>query len=211
MSNVAKKNDTNTISAEAALLSGDQSNAVRFDKAAEVYAKKADKLGKSKTAADKALFLTVQAGIVLAANDPSIKRADFMPLETTKGKDGKPVVKQKQGRFGGAVGNVNQANCISKAVCNKKVQDAISDATPAGQDTNIAIVESVCIANKWTSYKKLTKATAVKRDKYPLNSAGEKRMGEIEAAEREINPAGIENSNSAGLRQYLHSIEAYRK
>ena len=211
MSNVAKQINTNTISAEDALLSGDQSNAVRFDKAAEVYAKKAVSLGKSKSAADKALFLTVQAGIVLAANDKSVKRVDFMPLETTKGKDGKPVVKQKQGRYGGAVGNTNQANRISKAVCNKMVQAAISDATPDGQDANIAIVEAVCIANEWTSYVKLTKATAVKRDQWPLNEAGKKRMLELEKDQRSLHVAGDEKSNSDGLCKWLHSYEAYRK
>jgi len=211
MSKPNQNTNTNTATAESALLSGEQTNAVRFDEAAELYAKKAVSLGKSKSAADKALFLTVQAGIVLAANDKSVRRADFLPLETKKGKDGKPIVTQKQGRFGGAVGNVNQANRIAKAVCNKQVQATVADATPDGQDTNIAIVEAVCIAKKWTSYVKLTKATAVTRDKYPLNAAGMKRLEEIESDERKINQAGVAKSNNAGLRQYLYSIEGYRK
>ena len=211
MSKALLNTNTNTATAESALLSGDQSNAVRFDEAAEVYAKKAVSLGKAKSGADKALFLTVQAGIVLVANDKSVKRADFMPLETKKGKDGKPVVTQKQGRYGGAVGNTNQANRISKAVCNKMVQATVADATPDGQDTSIAIVEAVCIANEWTSYVKLTKATSVKRDQWPLNEAGKKRMLELEKDQRSLHVAGDEKSNSDGLRKWLHSYEAYRK
>ena len=162
MSKALLNTNTNTATAESALLSGDQSNAVRFDEAAEVYAKKAVSLGKAKSGADKALFLTVQAGIVLVAND-------------------------------------------------KQVQATVADATPNGQDANIAIVEAVCIANEWTSYVKLTKATSVKRDQWPLNEAGKKRMLELEKDQRSLHVAGDEKSNSDGLRKWLHSYEAYRK
>ena len=219
MSNPNQNTKPNTTAtAESALLSGDNTSAERFNQAADIYAKKAASLGRATSAADKALHETVKRGVELRANDSSIKRVDFMPevIKLDKkgkpvlDKNGKPVVTQKQGRFGGKVGSTNQANRISKAVCNKTVQDAVIDATPNGTKTSAAIVDSVFTAKGWTSYVKLTKATAVKRDKYPLNKIGKKAKAEIEKMIAGKKPAGIEKSNSAGLDQYLHSIEAYR-
>ena len=212
MTNQAQNTKPNTTdTAETALLSGSTS-AARFDKAAGELAKQSEKHIKSATQLDTKLQNAVKLAVEIFASDPKIKRAAFLPQETKKDKNGNAKITQTCGKFGKNVGSTNQANRISKAANNKIVQAAVKDAARSiGSKVTAAIVESVFTANGWASYKKLTKATEVKRDKYPLNEAGKQAKAEIEKWTISQNAAGVEKRNSAGLNQFLHSIEAYRK
>jgi len=216
MTNQAENTKPNTTdTAEAALLqapAGQLGVTIRFDKAADELKIQSAKHVKSASKLDTKLQNAVKLAVEIFAGDKTVKRADFLPQETKKDKKGNIKITQTCGKFGANVGSTNQANRISKAANNKTVQKEAKDAArKAGTKVTAKIVESVFTANGWTSYVKLTKATEVKRDKYPLNEAGKQAKAQIEKWTVDENPAGIEKMNAAGLNQFLHSIEAYRQ
>jgi len=171
MSNVANKTNTNTITAEAALLSGD-SLAQKFDAAMAKYNTESVIRQDAQKLESAALMAATQIATLLIAQGAKV--ADFTWGETDKVGN----VTKKAGKHGTHVKDKSQWNKITAVANNKKVQKAVKDATTqSGGKVNLAIVDATFKSKGWTSYKKAYNAVRtirkVKLDKEQQELANE--------------------------------------
>ena len=153
MSNVSNKTNTNTDTAEAALLSGNASLVSRFEGEAKALGIASGNRQTAQEIESDAIMACVRTATEAALTIKGIKPKAFSPLVLDK----KGNVKTPMGKFGAGVANKSQGDKVTAMAFNKIVKAAVTKATPAGTKTNKAIIAAVFEANGWSSYQKMKK------------------------------------------------------